>query len=388
MKRKALALATAAAALVLLLAACGGGDATSTPRPTDRPPTEPTDTPQPTATLAPGETPQPTATPAPTPTRRPTATPFPTPTPAPTSVGPPFYEGKTIRIIVNATPGGGYDAYARLVARHIGKHIPGNPDVIVQNLPGGNTLRGPNFIAVAAPRDGTVFGTIVNSNYMEQFLGEPGVEFDVTTLSWVGSPAFTTDTVYCRTDVVGDRTLEELAAAQQSGEVRKLFLGSSNPTAFVSHARILKEFVPGFDWDLVLGYPGGAEFRLAIRKGELDCAGGSKDSFLNDLSDMIEAGEINVLSTTGDANLDRDPTFPRCADAAGEGQDPCGYCAGQRLRRLLRLRDVLSLRPPAFPWIGWRFCEKGSGRLCWTQSLLLRPSRSDARSATCRRRPS
>ncbi len=310
MKRKALALATAAAALVLLLAACGGGDATSTPRPTDRPPTEPTDTPQPTATLAPGETPQPTATPAPTPTRRPTATPFPTPTPAPTAVGPPFYEGKTIRIIVNATPGGGYDAYARLVARHIGKHIPGNPDVIVQNMPGGNTLRGPNFIAVAAPRDGTVFGTIVNSNYMEQFLGEPGVEFDVTTLSWVGSPAFTTDTVYCRTDVVGDRTLEELAAAQQSGEVRKLFLGSSNPTAFVSHARILQEFVPGFDWELVLGYPGGAEFRLAVRKGEIDCAGGSKDSFLADMSDLLEAGELNILSTTGDANLDRDPTFP------------------------------------------------------------------------------
>ena len=309
MKRMTLVLVGVLTAVLFLLAACGG-DATTAPTATNAPPTS---TPQPTATLAPGETPQPTATTAPQPTRRPTATPFPTPTPAPTIAGPPFYDGKTLRIIVPSSPGGGYDAYARLIARHIGKHIPGNPDVIVQNMPGGNNLRGANYIAQVAPKDGTVFGTFVNSAYMNQFLGDAGVEFDVTTLNWLGSPTFSTDTVYCRTDVVGDRTLEEIAAAQIAGEIPTLFLGSSATTAFVSHARILQQFVPGFDWKLVLGYPGGAEFRLAVRQGEIDCAGGSKDSFLADMGDLIDAGELNVISTTGDPNLDRDPTFPNAA---------------------------------------------------------------------------
>jgi len=89
-----------------------------------------------------------------------------------------FYKGKTVRIVVGFSPGGGYDQYARLVARHIGRHIPGNPTVVVQNMPGAGSLRAANYLYNVAPKDGTAIGMIANAFPAMQAVGISGVQFD------------------------------------------------------------------------------------------------------------------------------------------------------------------------------------------------------------------
>src|SRR5262245_62024043 len=89
-----------------------------------------------------------------------------------------FYKGKTIRIIVGAPPGGGYDTYSRLIARHIGKHIAGNPTVIVENMPGAATLISANHVYKVSKPDGLSFGHFVGGLFMQQLLGKSGIEFD------------------------------------------------------------------------------------------------------------------------------------------------------------------------------------------------------------------
>jgi len=99
-----------------------------------------------------------------------------------------FYRGKTVQLIVGFSPGGGYDLYARTLARHIGKHLPGNPSVNVQNMPGAGSLKAANYLYNVAPKDGTVFGTFDRGLPMERLLGRvEGENFDATRFTWIGS---------------------------------------------------------------------------------------------------------------------------------------------------------------------------------------------------------
>jgi tripartite-type tricarboxylate transporter receptor subunit TctC len=99
-----------------------------------------------------------------------------------------FYKGRTIQVIVGFSSGGGYDLYARVLARHLGKHIPGNPSVVPQNMPGAGSLKAANYLYNVAPRDGTVFGTFDRGLPMERLLGRTdGERFDATRFTWIGS---------------------------------------------------------------------------------------------------------------------------------------------------------------------------------------------------------
>ena len=101
-----------------------------------------------------------------------------------------FYKGKNIQLIVGYGPGGGYDVYARLIARFIGKHVPGGPNVVVQNMPGAGSLRAANYLYVTAPRDGTVFGTFArNMPLLGVLQDNPNVQFDPRKFTWVRPPA-------------------------------------------------------------------------------------------------------------------------------------------------------------------------------------------------------
>ena len=101
----------------------------------------------------------------------------------------PFYEGKAIRIIVGTSPGGGYDTYTRLIARHFSKHIPGNPTIVVDNMPGAGGLVSANHLFKVAKPDGLTIGHFVGGQFLQQLLGKPGIEFDALKFEYIGVPA-------------------------------------------------------------------------------------------------------------------------------------------------------------------------------------------------------
>jgi tripartite-type tricarboxylate transporter receptor subunit TctC len=260
--------------------------------------TQPSPTAAPTVAPGAGQTPQPSPTPV-------AAEPTPTPTPA----GPPFYQGRTIRVIVGFSPGGGFDAYARMLARHLPRHIPGEPRAVVQNMPGGGGLSAANYRYRAAPADGTVMATTIGTAYLSQFLGEAGVEFDSQEFAHLGSLFSANQLIIARTEYAGERSLDELAQAINDGTLRTFFLGSPGAGPTYQHGRILEELV-GYPAEWILGYPGSAEANLAIRRGEVDGGGAFADTVLSEFSDLLAAGEIRVLSQTGGPDLQRDPQFP------------------------------------------------------------------------------
>src|ERR1700754_2139549 len=99
-----------------------------------------------------------------------------------------FYKGKTVRIIVGASAGGGYDTYSRMIARHIGKHIPGNPTFMVENMPGAGFLISANYMYKVAKPDGLTVGHFIGGLFLQQLLGKPGIEFEAAKFQYVGVP--------------------------------------------------------------------------------------------------------------------------------------------------------------------------------------------------------
>lgn len=230
-------------ASVLVLAACGGDDPTPTPRATNTP------TP-PTATPVPGA---PTPTPAP-----PTATPVPTPTPTPR----PEYSlaGETLFLIVPYSPGGGYDAYSRMMAKHLGNFLPGDPTIVVQNRPGAGGVIGVNFMynELKAPNMG-LFSTDVIIN---QLVESEGVNFDFQGMNYIGSLAQETNACFIRTDT-GINSLQDLIDSPTP-----LAFGISGGGSTINPTLLIEEL--GANIQLVAGYQGTADTHIAIESGELD----------------------------------------------------------------------------------------------------------------------
>jgi len=174
-----------------------------------------------------------------------------------------FYKGKTVRIVVGFSAGGGYDHYARVLSRHLGRHIPGNPTVIVQNMPGAASLNSVKFLTAAAPADGTVINAF-NPGLITQSLTVPkkvGINF--LDVGWVGN--ISEDFRVCHTwNGTGIRTWQDLLARP------KVTVGNTGvgTSAYIDN-RILSDLF-GVKLHQVMGYPGSAEKRIAIERGELD----------------------------------------------------------------------------------------------------------------------
>jgi tripartite-type tricarboxylate transporter receptor subunit TctC len=174
-----------------------------------------------------------------------------------------FYKGKTVRIVVGFSSGGGYDHYARVLSRHIGRHIPGNPTVVVQNMPGAASLNSVKFLSGAAPTDGSVIGAF-NPGLITQSLTVPqkvGINF--LEFGWLGN--ISEDFRVCHTwNGTGIKTWPDLLARP------KVSMGNTGigTSAYIDN-RILSDLF-GVKLQQVMGYPGSAEKRIAIERGELD----------------------------------------------------------------------------------------------------------------------
>ena len=179
----------------------------------------------------------------------------------------PFYKGKTIRIIVGFSAGGGFDTYARALARHLSKHIPGNPAVIVENMAGAGSLIAANHVYNVAKPDGLTMGHFIGGLLLGQVLGQKGVEFDARKFEYVGAP--TTDHVICAmTKASGITSIEKWMASKTPVKMGGLAPGASTPD---NATRIFKAAL-GLPIQLVSGYKGTADIRLAAENGEI--AGG------------------------------------------------------------------------------------------------------------------
>jgi tripartite-type tricarboxylate transporter receptor subunit TctC len=180
---------------------------------------------------------------------------------------PPFYQGKTIRLVVGSPPGGFYDRAARLLSRYMGKQIPGNPEIIVQNMPGAGSLVATNYIYSVAKGDGLTVGMPLSYIYLDQLTEKPEVKFDVRKLTWIGALDKTPAILYMRADTPY-RTIEDVAKAKEPPKCG----ASGTSSASNILVRALEEAL-GVRFTMVLGYPGGSEIDLAVEKGEIVCAG-------------------------------------------------------------------------------------------------------------------
>jgi len=179
----------------------------------------------------------------------------------------PFYQDKTIRIIVGFTSGGLYDQYARILARRMPKHIPGNPTIIVQNMPGAGSLTATNYVYTVGKPDGLTLGMPGSGIYLDQLLRRKEATFDVTNLTWIGSVDQRDLLLYIRADAPW-KSLEDMLASKEQPKCGAT--GTSDLTTIMVNT--LEETL-GLKFNNVRGYPGGVEIDLAIEKGEIHCRG-------------------------------------------------------------------------------------------------------------------
>jgi tripartite-type tricarboxylate transporter receptor subunit TctC len=171
-----------------------------------------------------------------------------------------FYRGKTITISVGFTAGGGYDLYARVLGRHMGRHIPGNPQLVVQNMPGAGSLKATQYVYSVAPKDGTVLASVSRGMATEPLLND--AKFDATKLTWIGS--VTSETSICATWHTSQvKTWDDMFK-------REFTLGGSAVGADPDTFALILRNVFGAKVKLVTGYPGGNDINLAMERGEVD----------------------------------------------------------------------------------------------------------------------
>jgi tripartite-type tricarboxylate transporter receptor subunit TctC len=206
------------------------------------------------------------------------------------SVGDEFYRGKTLRIIVGFTAGGGFDTYARTLARHMGRHIPGTPTIVVENMPGAGSLITANHLYRVARPDGLTMGSFIGGLLLGQVLGQKGIEFDARKFEYVGSP--TRDHVVCAlTKASGITSLEKWMASPTPVKMGGNIPGASTPD---NATRVLKTAL-GLPVQLVTGYKGTAEIRLAAEAGELAGACWGWSSVRATWRKGLDAGEVAVV---------------------------------------------------------------------------------------------
>lgn len=220
-----------------------------------------------------------------------------------------FYKGKTIELLIGYSPGGGYDTYARTIARHMSKHIPGNPTIVPKNQPGAGSLKLTNFLFNVAPKDGTTFGTIGRGIPMEPLLGGEGTQFDAKEFNWIGS-ANDEVSICVAWHTTGIEKFEDLYE-------KELVVGGTGSGADTDTFPMLIKNVLGAKIKLISGYPGGSDILLAMERGEVGGrCGWSWSSVKSRRMDWIREGKVNILLQMSLAKHPDIPEVPLVMDLA------------------------------------------------------------------------
>jgi tripartite-type tricarboxylate transporter receptor subunit TctC len=201
-----------------------------------------------------------------------------------------FYRGKVIRVVVGFSAGGGFDTYARLVTRYMGKYIPGNPTMVVENMTGAGSLIAANHIYKVARPDGLTIGSFNGNQILGQLVGAQGINFDARKMEWVGAPGYNHD--LC----VVNRQSGVSSGEQWLALKTPLKLGGSAPGAPTDDGpKILKEAI-GLPLRIISGYKGTADIRVAVESGEVDgLCGFSWASVRATWRKAIQSGQVVVV---------------------------------------------------------------------------------------------
>jgi tripartite-type tricarboxylate transporter receptor subunit TctC len=214
-----------------------------------------------------------------------------------------FYRGKTIKVVIGFTSGGFYDRWSRLLARYVPKYLPGEPEMIAQNMPGAGGLIAANHVYGVAKPDGLTVGMTSYGMYLDQLVGRKEVQYDVRKFHWIGSPEKSDVLFYMRSDAPY-QSIEDIRKAATPPKC------GSTGTAGTDYilARLLEETL-GAKIETVLGYPGGSEIDLAVEKGEVQCRGMTAAPFFG-REPFISWRKKNFVNVLLYGGLKRDPRIP------------------------------------------------------------------------------
>jgi tripartite-type tricarboxylate transporter receptor subunit TctC len=242
-----------------------------------------------------------------------------------------FYKGKTIELVISTGVGGGLDTNARMVARHLPKHIPGNPTIVAKNMPGAGHVRAANYIYNQAPKDGTTIGTLIPAFVLAQVLNRTdAIQFDAAKMPWLASTSASNSTVYVW-KTTGVNTMED-------AKNKTVVMGGTGAGSYTTLYPLILNHMLGTKFKIVSGYNSTAEVGLAMERGEVQGrAGNNFNSLKSENPELLKEGKIAILAQVG---LERDPEFtsvPLLVDFAKTEEE----------RQILRLfsADVVIGRP-------------------------------------------
>jgi tripartite-type tricarboxylate transporter receptor subunit TctC len=220
------------------------------------------------------------------------------------------FGGKTVRLYIGTGPGGGYDTYGRLVARHIGRHLPGNPAVVPQNMPGASSLTLTNFLFNGAPRDGSAIGIINQAMPTEQYLAIGNANYDSRKFDWIGrvSSAVEMAIVWHTVPVAG---IEDV-------RTRETLMGGTGPTSSTVFVPYLLDNLAGMKFKVVTGFNGTTEIALAMERGEVEGSATPLESLTSYRADWVRDRKIKILLQYTAA---RDPEMPDVPAMVELGRD-------------------------------------------------------------------
>ena len=200
-----------------------------------------------------------------------------------------FYKGKTVRIIVGASAGGGYDTYSRTIARHIGKHIPGNPVFVVENMPGAGFLISANYMHKIAKPDGLTIGHFIGGLFLQQLLGKPGIEFEARKFEFVGAPA-QDNYVLGISKKAGITSMDQWMSSKTTMKLGGVGVGSATDDI----PKVLMATI-GLPVQLVSGFKGTADIRLAYNSGEVQGVCNAWESFRSTWRNELQSGDLQIV---------------------------------------------------------------------------------------------
>lgn len=222
-----------------------------------------------------------------------------------------FYQGKTIRFVVGFAAGGGYDTYTRAVARHIGKHIPGNPSTVVENMEGAGSMIAANTLYRNTDPDGLTVGVFNSALVLRQALGDRAARFDASKFGWIGAPSIGLPSCAIM-GFTGLKTLDDILASKAAPK-----MGSTRPGATTDDLPRILNLTLGTDFDIIRGYTGTSRIRIALQKQEVDGVCFSWESMRTTARAMLDAeGDDRLIPfiTHGDSEEPEVKDLPRLTE--------------------------------------------------------------------------
>ena len=232
-----------------------------------------------------------------------------------------FWRGRTISLVVGSSPGGGYDTMARAVSRHLGKHVPGKPQVVVRNMPGAGSIAATSFIAKLAPRDGLTIGLVQNNAPFEPLVGTKEADYDPTRITWLGAPSVEVGLLIAW----GGSKFRTLDDARRM----EMTIGSSGANGTPAFFARLLASVFDLKLKIIPGYPGQNEAWIAMERGELD---GYGLTFWSSLAagkpDWVRDKKVNMLLQFGPEREAALADVPYGPDLVTKAEDKVFFEAG------------------------------------------------------------